>query len=300
MCCTDSLRADFNPGVNGMVTQQLLATDRLQSPLLASAASGWAHSAYLPYGYRVTQAGAPALGFTGQLIEPEMGWYLLGNGHRAFNTNLMRFHSPDRLSPFNEGGINAYAYCGGDPANKIDPSGQINFAIINGVKDLTLGAIAFGTNYVGLSDNTMQRARIQEQNRIAPLSSGIPEAPLPGRGISTAYATGLGLSAFSILATVSSLAGSPAGAYFSNLGSWGGVVISATTWTYKRFIQARRRQPIGILRNLDPAHDQGRHIIQIVNSLRDKKDSPASFQEVGTQTDRIDLAGNQEDVRRSE
>jgi hypothetical protein len=35
----------------------------------------------------------------------------------------MRFHSPDRLSPFGKGGVNAYAYCGGSPVNRTDPSG---------------------------------------------------------------------------------------------------------------------------------------------------------------------------------
>lgn len=279
-----------------MATQQLLATDRLQSPLLTLGAAGWAHSAYTPYGYRVTQAGVPALGFTGQLNEPGMGWYLLGNGHRAFNTNLMRFHSPDRLSPFDEGGINAYAYCAGDPVNKIDPSGQMNFAVVNAVKDLTLGVIALGTNYVGLKDNNQLRAHIQEQNRRAPLSSGIPESPMPERGISTAYGTGLGLSGFSLAATGSRLAGSSASEYFSNIGSWGGIAISVLTWVYQKFVQPRRTQPIGILRNLDPAQDQGRYVIQIVNSLR-RTDSPTSFREMGTQTDSMDLAGNQEDIR---
>lgn len=48
---------------------------------------------------------------------------MLGNGRRAYNLTLMRFHSPDRLSPFGSGGINAYAYCGGDPINLADPSG---------------------------------------------------------------------------------------------------------------------------------------------------------------------------------
>jgi len=37
----------------------------------------------------------------------------------------MRFHSPDSFSPFAAGGINAYMYCGGDPVNRIDPSGHM-------------------------------------------------------------------------------------------------------------------------------------------------------------------------------
>ena len=36
----------------------------------------------------------------------------------------MRFNSPDTLSPFGKGGINAYAYCAGDPVNRSDPSGR--------------------------------------------------------------------------------------------------------------------------------------------------------------------------------
>ncbi|WP_397457346.1 RHS repeat-associated core domain-containing protein, partial [Pseudomonas versuta] len=36
----------------------------------------------------------------------------------------MRFHSRDSLSPFGEGGLNGYAYCAGDPVNRIDPSGH--------------------------------------------------------------------------------------------------------------------------------------------------------------------------------
>jgi len=39
----------------------------------------------------------------------------------------MRFHSPDKFSPFNAGGINAYIYCIGDPVNLSDPTG--NFPI---------------------------------------------------------------------------------------------------------------------------------------------------------------------------
>jgi hypothetical protein len=37
----------------------------------------------------------------------------------------MRFNSPDSLSPFGEGGMNAYAYCSGDPVNREDRTGHV-------------------------------------------------------------------------------------------------------------------------------------------------------------------------------
>lgn len=63
-------------------------------------------------------------GFCGQFHEPASGWQILGNGYRAYNPVLMRFHSPDSLSPFAAGGFNAYAYCRGDPVNLADPQGH--------------------------------------------------------------------------------------------------------------------------------------------------------------------------------
>lgn len=74
------------------------------------------------------------LGFKGERLEQPYGWYLLGNGLRAYNPSLRRFHSPDRLSPFGKGGLNAYAYCVGDPVNFSDPTGQN--AILAFVKDI--------------------------------------------------------------------------------------------------------------------------------------------------------------------
>ena len=67
------------------------------------------------------------LGFNGERPDPVTGCYLLGNGYRAFNPVLMRFNSPDSLSPFGKGGLNAYAYCSGDPVNLSDPSGHFPF-----------------------------------------------------------------------------------------------------------------------------------------------------------------------------
>ncbi|MFJ4048631.1 RHS repeat-associated core domain-containing protein [Pseudomonas hunanensis] len=81
------------------------------------------HLAYSPYGYlSIFQA---VLGFNGGRPDPVTGCYLLGNGRRVFNPALMRFISPDRMSPFAAGGLNSYAYCIGEPINRLDPSGNV-------------------------------------------------------------------------------------------------------------------------------------------------------------------------------
>lgn len=80
---------------------------------------------YAPFGHREPLAILSGLpGFNGQQLDPVTGHYLLGNGYRAYNPTLMRFNTPDSLSPFGEGGLNTYAYCAGDPVNRSDPSGH--------------------------------------------------------------------------------------------------------------------------------------------------------------------------------
>ncbi|MBC3499141.1 RHS repeat-associated core domain-containing protein [Pseudomonas sp. SWRI100] len=82
-------------------------------------------NAYSPYGYRSDKtATAGALGFNGQFFHAALECYALGNGHRIYNPRMMRFISPDALSPFLKGGINAYTYCLNDPVNGLDPSGK--------------------------------------------------------------------------------------------------------------------------------------------------------------------------------
>lgn len=110
----------------------LLATDQQRSVLHTLAGADAQPMAYTAYGHRSVESGLSSLlGFNGERPDSVTGHYLLGQGHRAFNPVLMRFNSPDELSPFGDGGINAYAYCGGDPVNRYDPSGNIGFPIMD-------------------------------------------------------------------------------------------------------------------------------------------------------------------------
>ncbi|MFJ7883169.1 RHS repeat-associated core domain-containing protein [Pseudomonas sp. NPDC096917] len=124
----------------------LLATDFQASVTQVINRSQRSTFAYSLYGHPSGQSGlASLLGFNGERYEPLTGHYLLGNGLRAFNPVLMRFNSPDPMSPFEEGGINAYAYCKNDPVNWNDPSGNIP------VKSLKK---AIGTSTSTLSNTT--------------------------------------------------------------------------------------------------------------------------------------------------
>ncbi|NCE90196.1 RHS repeat domain-containing protein [Pseudomonas sp. L13] len=59
--------------------------------------------------------------FNGERLDAAVGLYPLEK--RTYDPRLMVFLSADPLAPFDEGGINSYAYCAGNPINLIDPSG---------------------------------------------------------------------------------------------------------------------------------------------------------------------------------
>ncbi|SNS02070.1 RHS repeat-associated core domain-containing protein [Pseudomonas japonica] len=103
----------------------LLSCNLQQTPLAVLVDRQRQSIAHGPYGHRSECPDLPGSGFNGQWREPETGWYLLGNGYRAYNPVLMRFNSPDSLSPFGRGGLNAYGYCLGDPVNRTDPDGHV-------------------------------------------------------------------------------------------------------------------------------------------------------------------------------
>lgn len=80
--------------------------------------------AYSAYGHSQLNASQSQIRFNGEFQELMTGYYPLGNGYRMYSPVLMRFLSPDSLSPFGAGGMNAYVYCGGDPRNRHDSNGH--------------------------------------------------------------------------------------------------------------------------------------------------------------------------------
>lgn len=107
------------------VETTLLAIDQQRSVLHELNATNLHPLIYTPYGYQAPETGLLSLlGFNGERPDSVTGHYLLGNGYRAFNSVLMRFNSPDSFSPFGAGGLNSFAYCVGDPVNRVDPTGH--------------------------------------------------------------------------------------------------------------------------------------------------------------------------------
>ncbi len=104
--------------------------------------------AYAAYGAGVPLPHARSA-FAGQVAELDTGWYLLGN--RPYSPTLRCFLAPDTSSPFDKGGVHRYAYCSGDPINRIDPTGEawtdwlmvgiaLTFAVVGTV--VSAGALA--------------------------------------------------------------------------------------------------------------------------------------------------------------
>ncbi len=121
----------------------LLGTDRQGSVLMSQQNTDTlTRYCFTPYGQQAAEACNPDLpAYTGERLDPVGGGYHLGNGYRTYNPVLMRFTTPDSLSPFGAGGLNPYVYCLGDPINLSDPSGHMSLGSILGIVFGTIGLI---------------------------------------------------------------------------------------------------------------------------------------------------------------
>jgi RHS repeat-associated protein len=139
----------------------LLLTDQQRSVLQTVNAQTQKPRAYTVYGHRPAESGMTCLlGFNGEPPDPVTGHYLLGNGYRAFNPVLMRFNSPDSLSPFGKGGLNGYAYCGGDPVNRVDPTGHFASRLFKLIGDLSKALKTPTSIGANATDNTSYFKRL--------------------------------------------------------------------------------------------------------------------------------------------
>lgn len=89
--------------------------------------------------------------FTGERLDAAVGLYHFK--FRTYEPCLKVFLSADPLAPFDEGGINSYAYCAGNPSNLIDPSGLLPkwlAWVLTGVA-LALSVVAFKVAVVGFA-----------------------------------------------------------------------------------------------------------------------------------------------------
>lgn len=200
----------------------LFGTDLQQSVLIAESGARRDEVAYSPYGYRPAEGGIfSQAGFSGEQLDPLAGIYLLGNGYRAYSPTLMRFLSPDSLSPFGAGGLNPYAYCLGDPINRVDPTGHVSWQSALGV-GLSLFSIAtsiltFGaTTPLAIASLTLALA-----SGITGIASAVADELMPQSELGDVLgyvSMGLGLASFAAGAGAAAQgAGKVAGAFRSGL-----------------------------------------------------------------------------------
>ncbi|MBV4507402.1 RHS repeat-associated core domain-containing protein [Pseudomonas sp. BW13M1] len=190
-----------------MIATHLAVTDGQRSEL---GGIGLAR-AYTPYG-AIRVSSATRLAYCGQVCDLLTGAYPLGNGHRTYNPLLMRFHSADLLSPFGAGGINAYAYCQGDPMNFQDLQGRAPIrngtssisgsteSSVDGITSVVMAAVgvAGAARTKDHIDQILSASTVEEkrQTLIEQGHASLADEPVSAKEI-TAHAVGAGTSVLS-------------------------------------------------------------------------------------------------------
>ncbi|MEN8639188.1 RHS repeat-associated core domain-containing protein [Pseudomonas sichuanensis] len=133
---SDGVRQSILLGCDGQGSVRLEAGDTLRV------------CRYSAHGAQPRHAEHTAFGYCGERREPLTDW-IIPAGYRPYDPLLMCFLVPDSESPFGRGGINPYAYCGGDPINRTDPDGHSWTTWVLAGTGIAVGIIAtaftFGT-----------------------------------------------------------------------------------------------------------------------------------------------------------
>jgi RHS repeat-associated protein len=82
------------------------------------------YNAYYPYGMLMNQAGISTNDYlyNGKEIQPFTGYYAYG--FRQYDSQIGRWHSPDKLSEW-QYSVSPYSYVGGNPVMLVDIAGLI-------------------------------------------------------------------------------------------------------------------------------------------------------------------------------
>ncbi|HEY4292239.1 RHS repeat-associated core domain-containing protein [Luteibacter sp.] len=148
---------------------------------------------YGAYGAHL-QGGRTHSSYAGERIETATRWYLLGK--RPYSPLLRRLLSPDTMSPFGAGGLNRYAYCSGDPINRVDPSGhmwkRLHGGLLRTAGEEVPPSVAFAVidQPGGSSTPAIIANAIAASMDAASVSSGIPQGSLAPPAIPGAVVLG--------------------------------------------------------------------------------------------------------------
>ena len=154
----------------GQTTVSYIYADHLNTARVivrpADQAIVWSWGGNEPFGQTQANSNPSGLGsftynprFPGQVADNESGWFY--NWNRDYNPALGRYVESDPLGL--DGGINTYAYAGGNSVSNVDPDGRIFFLLIPAVEYGLLymagdAALIGGAGYLA-HDNIMQATR---------------------------------------------------------------------------------------------------------------------------------------------
>ncbi len=215
--CRDHLVAALRVGSTPSTT--VLGVDQAGS-VLREADAVHRSRCYAPYGYASSDAGPSQPGetgshpgFNGELFDEASGCYLPGAGHhRPYSPVLHCFLAPDSLSPFDEGGLNAYSYCGGDPINRMDPTGHFWKWIVAGigavaaVVSLGILAVPLIAGSAALTASAVAGAALSAVGAVAEIGAIAAEAAGDEKAASILGWIGLGVTAVGVVTALPAIA----------------------------------------------------------------------------------------------